>query len=131
MNNVTVTSATVTLPNGISLAYDERGDKDAPVVLFIMGLSAQMVFWPEPLLNAVAEQGFRVVRFDNRDVGHSTKIRGKLHYGAFHAIARAYVGSDIKAPYTLHNREEVTVGLLDELDIKKPDLVGAFSVVMI
>lgn len=125
MENLTVTSATVTLPNGISLAYDERGAKDAPVVLFIMGLSAQMVFWPEPLLNAVAEQGFRVVRFDNRDVGHSTKIRGKLHYGAFHAIARAYVGLDIKPPYTLHDMVEDTVGLLDELDIKKAHLVGA------
>lgn len=125
MKNLTITSATITLPNGVSLAYDERGDKSAPVVLFIMGLSAQMVFWPEPLLNAVAEQGFRVVRFDNRDVGHSTKIRGKLHYGSFPAIARAYLGLDIKPPYTLHDMVEDTVGLLDELDIPQAHLVGA------
>lgn len=125
MKNLTITSATITLPNGVSLAYDERGDKSAPVVLFIMGLSAQMVFWPKPLLNAVAEQGFRVVRFDNRDVGHSTKIHGKLHYGSFPAIVRAYLGLDVKPPYTLHDMVDDTVGLLDELDIQQAHLVGA------
>ncbi len=125
MNTVNVISGTITLPNGISLAYDERGPKEGPVVLFIMGLSAQMVFWPEPLLNAVAQQGFRVVRFDNRDVGHSTKIRGKLHYGPFQAIVRAYAGLDIQPPYTLHHMVDDVVGLLDELEVAKAHLVGA------
>ncbi|HLR17052.1 MAG TPA: alpha/beta hydrolase [Alcanivoracaceae bacterium] len=125
MKKLNVTTATVMTPEGITLAYDERGDKDAPVVLFIMGLSAQMVFWPEPLLNAVAEQGYRVIRFDNRDVGHSTKIRGRIHYSPNVAIARALIGLDIKPPYTLHDMVTDTLGLMDELDIEKAHLVGA------
>jgi len=125
MKNREIKTATVVTHNGITLAYDERGDKDAPVVLFVMGLSAQMVFWPEPLLNAVAEQGFRVIRFDNRDVGHSTKIRGHIRYSPNVAIARAFLGFDIKPPYTLHDMVDDTVNLLDELDIEQAHVVGA------
>lgn len=125
MKKLEITTATVITSSGITLAYDERGDNDAPVVLFIMGLSAQMVFWPEPLLNAVAEQGFRVIRFDNRDVGHSTKIRGDIRYSANVAIARSFLGLDIKPPYTLHDMVDDTVNLLDELEIKRAHLVGA------
>lgn len=125
MKNLTVKTATVVTQDGITLAYDERGDTDAPVVLFIMGLSAQMVFWPEPLLNAVAQQGFRVLRFDNRDVGHSTKIRGAIHYSPNVAIARSLLGLDIKPAYTLHDMVADTLGLLDELDIERAHVVGA------
>ena len=111
--------------NGIELFYDARGPKDGQPLVFIMGLSAQMVFWPEPLVNQLAEQGYRVIRFDNRDVGLSTRIQGGrlLKPGAL--ISRSFLGMKIPAPYTLHDMVADTVGLLDALDIERAHLVGA------
>ena len=60
--------------NGINIAYDEVGDAKAPVILLIMGLGTQMIAWPEAFCLAIAQRGFRVVRFDNRDIGLSTKF---------------------------------------------------------
>jgi pimeloyl-ACP methyl ester carboxylesterase len=57
----------VVAANGINLAYDEVGDAKAPVILLIMGLGTQMIAWPEAFCLAIAQRGFRVVRFDNRD----------------------------------------------------------------
>lgn len=111
--------------NGIELFYDERGPADGEVILFIMGLSAQMVFWPEPLLNALASKGYRVIRFDNRDVGLSTKFRHKAEHSAMQALVRYTFGLKVRAAYTLHDMVQDTLGLLDALSIEKAHLVGA------
>jgi pimeloyl-ACP methyl ester carboxylesterase len=60
--------------NGIDIAYDEVGDKSAPAIVLIMGLGTQMISWPEVFCAGLADRGFRVIRFDNRDIGLSTKI---------------------------------------------------------
>ena len=60
--------------NGIELAYQEVGDPDGEPLLLIMGLATQMLAWDEGFCAMLAERGFRVVRFDNRDIGHSTMI---------------------------------------------------------
>ena len=60
--------------NGIDIAYDDRGNRDDPAILLIMGLATQMIAWPEPFCDGLAARGFRVVRFDNRDIGLSTKF---------------------------------------------------------
>ena len=60
--------------NGIDIAYDDRGIRDDPAILLIMGLATQMIAWPEAFCDGLAARGFRVVRFDNRDVGLSTKF---------------------------------------------------------
>ena len=64
----------VTSANGIEIAYDDRGNRHHPVILLIMGLATQMIAWPEAFCDSLAAHGFRVVRFDNRDVGLSTKF---------------------------------------------------------
>jgi len=64
----------VTSANGIEIAYDDRGNRHDPVILLIMGLATQMIAWPEAFCDSLAAHGFRVVRFDNRDVGLSTKF---------------------------------------------------------
>lgn len=117
-------TGTVTTPDGIELFYDERGPEDGTPLLFIMGLSAQMVFWPAPLLNALAERGFRVIRFDNRDVGLSTKLREKITHSPMAAITRATLGLRVHAPYTLHDMVGDTCALLDALGIERAHLVG-------
>ena len=60
--------------NGIDIAYDEVGDKSAPAIVLIMGLGTQMISWPEVFCAGLADCGFRIIRFDNRDIGLSTKI---------------------------------------------------------
>ena len=77
---MTPTTGTVS-SNGIELFYEARGPEQGEPIVFVMGLSAQMVFWPEPLLDALAEKGYRVIRFDNRDVGLSTKLRAPASHG--------------------------------------------------
>jgi pimeloyl-ACP methyl ester carboxylesterase len=60
--------------NGIDLCYQSLGDPGAPVILLIMGLGMQLIAWPEAFCASLVDRGFRVIRFDNRDVGHSTHV---------------------------------------------------------
>ena len=71
--------------NGIELAYDEHGDPGGEPMLLVMGLATQMIYWDEDLCALLGERGYRVIRFDNRDIGHSTKldragVRGLLRW---------------------------------------------------
>src|SRR5690349_22498320 len=62
--------------NGIEIAYDELGDPDGEPLVLIMGLGTQLIHWDVRFCRQLAERGFRVIRFDNRDCGHSQKLRG-------------------------------------------------------
>jgi pimeloyl-ACP methyl ester carboxylesterase len=111
--------------NGVELCFDTRGPADGEPLVFIMGLSAQMVFWPEPLLDDLAGRGYRVIRFDNRDIGHSTLLREKIPHSPWGAMTRFMLGLPVQAPYTLHDMVADTEGLLDELGHDSVHLVGA------
>jgi pimeloyl-ACP methyl ester carboxylesterase len=60
--------------NGIDLEYEEFGDPSKPTLLLVMGLGAQMIVWDERFCQLLADRGFHVIRYDNRDVGLSTKF---------------------------------------------------------
>ena len=62
--------------NGIEIAYETHGDPDDEPLLLVMGLGAQLIAWPIELVDALVDRGFHVIRYDNRDVGLSTKIDG-------------------------------------------------------
>ena len=111
--------------NGVDLFYETRGPEDGEPLVFIMGLSAQLVFWPEGLLDAMANRGYRVIAFDNRDAGKSTAIREPFKYGPMTAMLRYMVGLKVHAPYTLDDLVADTMGLLDALGIERAHLVGA------
>lgn len=110
--------------NGLTFEYDERGRPGDPVVLLVMGLGVQMIFWPEALCDMIAARGFRVVRFDNRDVGLSTKLD---HLGmprvALEAVKYA-LHLPLKAPYYIEDMARDTAGILDALGIARAHLVG-------
>jgi pimeloyl-ACP methyl ester carboxylesterase len=95
-----------------------------PLVL-IMGLGAQMIAWPEGLCRLFVEQGFRVIRFDNRDIGLSSKIDhlGKPRLRAL--LARGAMNLPIRPPYSLDDMARDTVGLLDALELPSAHVVGA------
>src|ERR1700748_1213084 len=62
--------------NGIDIEYESFGRESDPLILLIMGFGANLLFWPEMLCEGLAARGFRVVRFDNRDIGKSTHLTG-------------------------------------------------------
>jgi pimeloyl-ACP methyl ester carboxylesterase len=110
--------------NGFSFEVEDLGPKTAPPVVLIMGLAAQMTFWPPELIQSLLSQGFRVIRFDNRDIGLSAKLHGRrAPHPLMHLAARA-IGFKSLAPYTLHDMVADTEGLLDALKVKRAHLVG-------
>jgi pimeloyl-ACP methyl ester carboxylesterase len=111
--------------NGITLEYDEHGDPAAPPVLLVMGLGAQMTLWPQELVDALVERGFRVIRYDNRDIGLSHKFEGAKAPGIVKLMLLSKVGLKPKVPYTLADMADDGIGLLDALGIDKAHIVGA------
>jgi pimeloyl-ACP methyl ester carboxylesterase len=107
----------------IDIHYESLGE-GAPLLL-IMGLGMQMIAWPDPLCALLVEHGFRVIRFDNRDIGMSTQLDhlGKPHMRAL--VARGAMNLPIRSPYTLGDMARDTVGLLDALEIEHAHVVGA------
>lgn len=106
--------------NGIELAYQEVGDASAEPLLLIMGLAMQMLAWDEEFCAMLAERGFRVVRFDNRDIGHSTKLEAAGPPGR----ADVLLGRRRSAAYLLSDMADDTTGLMDHLGIESAHLVG-------
>lgn len=107
--------------NGIELCYQEIGDPDGEPLLLIMGLATQMLAWDEELCAMLADCAFRVVRFDNRDIGRSTKIDG----GGVPSRADMLLGRRRAVAYLLGDMAEDTFGLMDHLGIESAHLVGA------
>lgn len=111
--------------NGIQIEYDEHGDRDAPPMLLIMGFGAQLTLWPDELVAALAGHGFRVIRYDNRDVGLSQKFDGVKPGNYALTAIKARFGLSPKVPYTLGDMADDGAGLLDALGIAKAHIVGA------
>ncbi len=110
--------------NGLSLAYEADGDPGASPMILVMGLGMPLVFWPDAFVAGLVTRGFRVVRFDNRDAGHSSRLSGRGPYNLGAAIARGMVGLPVNAPYTLADMADDTVGLFDALGIARAHVVG-------
>ncbi len=105
----------------VELAYETIGDPADPAVLLIMGLGAQLIYWPERLCELLAGAGYHVIRFDNRDCGRSTKLDGL----GIPDIGRLLGGDAVEVPYGLEDMAADSVGVLDELGIERAHLVGA------
>ena len=111
--------------NGIAIEYESFGKESDPAILLVMGFSAQMTMWPVSLCEGLAAGGFRVVRFDNRDVGKSTHL---THLGVPNvpeAMGKMASGQTVSAPYQLDDMAADAVGLLKALDIPRAHVVGA------
>jgi pimeloyl-ACP methyl ester carboxylesterase len=107
--------------NGIELAYQEVGDPAAAPILMVMGLGTQMLGWDEDFCALIAERGFRVIRFDNRDIGHSTMIDA----AGMPRRVDMMRGRRDRAPYFLSDMADDAFGLLDHLGIESAHIVGA------
>ena len=111
--------------NGIRLAYEEFGHDDHPVIVLMMGLGTQLIGWPVALCEGLADRGFRVIRFDNRDIGLSEKMENAHIPQAASLMLRSRLRLPMDVPYTLSDMARDCVGLMDALDIERAHLVGA------
>ena len=112
--------------NGLKLCYDTFGDPGAPPLLLIMGLAAQMVAWDDEFCTLLAGRGFRVIRFDNRDIGLSSRIDSAGVPDVSAAFMAAMQGKPIPTPpYLLRDMAADAIGLLDALGIPSAHVVGA------
>ncbi len=109
----------------LSLTYEEFGNTDAPVMMLIMGLGMQMHSWPDEFCAAIADKGFRVIRFDNRDIGLSQKFEGSRAPRPWQLMLRSRLGLRLKVPYQLHDMAEDLISLMDYLNIASAHIVGA------
>lgn len=111
--------------NGIELEYETHGDPRDPALLLIMGLGAQLTVWPMPFVEALVARGFRVIRFDNRDVGLSTKIERAGVPNLYAIVAQQFLRFRPQVPYTVADMADDAAGLLDALGIRAAHVVGA------
>jgi pimeloyl-ACP methyl ester carboxylesterase len=106
--------------NGIEIVHETIGDPSDPPLLLVMGLGMQLIHWDRELCEQIAARGFRVIRFDNRDAGRSTKIDARVPN-----MLRVMAGLRIDAPYLLDDMAGDAIGLLDHLGIDRAHVVGA------
>lgn len=116
-----MTSANV---NGITIEYEVHGDPDAPPLLLVMGLGGQLVGWPLEFVERLAVAGpFRVIRYDNRDVGLSTHVDApppKVRQQLAALLSRRFA----KSEYLISDMARDGIGLLDHLGVERAHVVG-------
>ena len=111
--------------NGIEIAYDTYGDPGAVPLLLITGLGGQLINWDEAFCIHLVEAGYRVIRFDNRDTGLSTKFTEAGVPDINHLNLALQRGETIQTPYTLHDMAADALGLLDALKIESAHVLGS------
>jgi pimeloyl-ACP methyl ester carboxylesterase len=111
--------------NGIDICYEIFGDPAAEPLLLIMGLGAQMIHWDDDFCRQLAGRGFRVIRFDNRDIGKSSHLSGGKRLTPFELLKQRFLKIPVASTYRLIDMAKDTIGLMDALGIKSAHLVGA------
>lgn len=113
-------------PSGeVQIHYEDMGDPNDPAILLIMGLGAQLLFWREDFCRKLVDQGFRVIRYDNRDVGLSTHFDGQRTKGSqVGNMARSFLGVPSPSVYKLEDMADDAAALLEHLGIDSAHIVG-------
>ena len=111
--------------NGIELEYEQFGPASGDPLLLVMGLGAQMIHWDDDFIGLFVERGYQVTRFDNRDVGLSTRLEAAGPANVLEVMQQAQAGQKPDVPYTLDDMADDTAGLLDGLEIDAAHVVGA------
>jgi pimeloyl-ACP methyl ester carboxylesterase len=109
--------------NGLEFEVEVHAADNAPTVLLIMGLGMQLTAWPPGFVRALLNAGYRVIRFDNRDIGLSSKTTERVPNLIWQAL-RYRLGLAVKSSYTLRDMVEDTYGILDALNVERCHVVG-------
>jgi pimeloyl-ACP methyl ester carboxylesterase len=106
---------------GLELCYQTFGDPDGDPLLLVMGLGGPMTWWDPELCTQLAEAGFFVVRYDNRDTGRSSRVEGRV---TRRALVQAFLGRGSRPPYSLDDMAADAFGLMDHLGWQGAHIVG-------
>ena len=110
--------------NGISITFEDKGPRDAPVILLVMGLGGQLTLWPDEFVDALNARGFRTIRYDNRDVGLSTRFDAAGVPNLKWMFVKSLLRLPVRSAYTLADMAADGVALLDDLGIARAHIVG-------
>lgn len=110
--------------NGIQIAYDVFGDQSKPAVLLIAGVTSQLSCWNSAFCNDLAGRGFSVIRYDNRDVGLSSKIEGLSASELMELFGKLLEGKQAQVPYGIEDMAADAAGLMEALGIERAHIVG-------
>lgn len=114
------------ISNGLEFEIEDHGDASNPTILLIMGLAAQLTQWPPAFIDSLVDAGFRVIAFDNRDIGLSEKLSSaRATAPAWVAMLDSVGLAGFFAPYKLTDMATDTVGLLDAMNVERAHVVGA------
>ena len=108
----------------VSLAYQSIGRASDPALLLVMGLGGQLIHWPDEVVVALCEQGFRVIRYDNRDVGLSAWRQAPGSANLTFEALRYKLGLPVAAPYSLTDMAADGLGLMDALHVQSFHVLG-------
>lgn len=111
--------------NGLKIEFDTFGAESDDAILLIMGLGTQMIAWSPEFCEALVEHGHHVIRFDNRDIGLSTKFDGARSPSRLRYAANHFLKVPLRAPYTLQEMASDAAGVLDALSISSAHVIGA------
>jgi pimeloyl-ACP methyl ester carboxylesterase len=111
--------------NGITIEYESIGREGGSAILLVMGFATALTGWPDSLCNGLAANGFRVIRFDNRDIGKSTHLTQLGAPDLAAMMAKLQGGQTPVAPYSLDDMAADAAGLLTALGIERAHIVGA------
>jgi len=110
----------------LDIYYEDMGDRNDPAVLLIMGLGAQLLLWRNGFCEKLVQRGLRVIRYDNRDVGLSSKLDGRRVQGSqYSSMVRSFLGRPSPAIYTLEDMADDGAAVLDHLGVGNAHIVGA------
>jgi pimeloyl-ACP methyl ester carboxylesterase len=109
------------LPTGVDLCYQSFGDPDDEALLLVMGLGGPMTWWDPDFCQMLADRGFFVIRYDNRDTGRSTKVSGRINR---RKIAASFMGLKPQTPYSMQDMADDGFALLDHLERDTAHVVG-------
>ncbi|WPC06344.1 alpha/beta hydrolase [Pseudomonas benzenivorans] len=109
----------------VHLAYQSIGRDSDPVLLLVMGLGGQLIHWPDEVVTRLCGQGFRVIRFDNRDVGLSSWAQAAPSANLAYEALRYRLGLSVAAPYSLRDMAGDALGLMDALGVSQFHVLGA------
>ncbi|MEM8694837.1 MAG: alpha/beta hydrolase [Pseudomonadota bacterium] len=111
--------------NGLEIEVEDHGNPDDPPLLLIMGFTGQLSLWPDAFVDELVARGFRVIRYDNRDIGLSHKFDGvKASNPIWHMLVKRFLPNRRMAPYRLEDMAADAAGVLDALGIERAHVLG-------